>query len=123
VLAALAEVGGWLSIGLGSLVNLVAPGAIVLGGYLAPLAEWLVEDIEREVRMRVLGARWGSCSVLVSTLGEEAAVRGAAAFVLHEILADPGSVRGNGRGSASGARSPGSVVRSRDAPDRSLFDS
>jgi predicted NBD/HSP70 family sugar kinase len=92
VLEALAEVAGWLSIGLGSLVNLFNPSAIVLGGYFAPLAEWLVEGVEREVGVHVLGSRWSSCRVLVSRLGEDAAIRGAAALVLHEVLADPGSV-------------------------------
>jgi predicted NBD/HSP70 family sugar kinase len=97
VLAALAEVGDWLSIGLGSLVNLFSPSAIVLGGYFAPLADWFVDGIESKVGGRVLGGRWSSCRVLVSRLGEEAAVRGAAALVLHDVLADPASV---GRASA-----------------------
>jgi predicted NBD/HSP70 family sugar kinase len=91
-LEALAEVRGWLSIGLGSLANLFNPSAIVLGGYFAPLGEWLVQGIEPDVGVHVLGARWSSCRVLVSRVGEEAAVRGAATLVLHEVLADPGSV-------------------------------
>jgi predicted NBD/HSP70 family sugar kinase len=95
VLQALEEVAGWLSIGLGSLVNLFNPTAIVLGGYFAPLADWLIEGVEREVQVHVLGARWSSCSVIASTLGEEAPVHGAAALVLSEVLADPVSVSGN----------------------------
>jgi predicted NBD/HSP70 family sugar kinase len=95
VLQALEEVAGWLSIGLGSLVNLFNPTAIVLGGYFAPLAEWLIEGVEREVQVHVLGARWSSCRVIASTLGEEAPVHGAAALVLSGVLADPVSVSGN----------------------------
>jgi predicted NBD/HSP70 family sugar kinase len=94
VLAALAEVGGWLSVGLGSLVNVLNPSAVVLGGYFGAFAEWLVEAVDREIEARVLGAQWSSCRTLVSTLGEEAATRGAAALVLHDILADPRSVDG-----------------------------
>ena len=98
VLQALAEVAGWLSIGLGSLVNLFSPTAIVLGGYFAPLAKWLIEGVEREVQVHVLGAKWSSCGVVASTLGEESSVRGAAALVLSEVLADPTSVqRGRAR--------------------------
>lgn len=89
---ALAEVARALATGMTSLANVLSPEAIVLGGYYATLAEWLVPRIEREVAERVLGARWSSCRVLVSTIGEQAAVRGAAAFALHEVLADPTTV-------------------------------
>jgi predicted NBD/HSP70 family sugar kinase len=110
VLEALAEVGGWLSIGLGSLVNLFNPSAIVLGGYFAPLAEWLVEGVEREVGVHVLGARWSGCRVLASRLGEDAPVRGAAARVLHEVIADPASERWSRRAGPVAPAVAGSAV-------------
>jgi predicted NBD/HSP70 family sugar kinase len=90
---ALAEVARALATGMTSLANVLSPEAIVLGGYFATLAEWLVPRIERELADHVLGARWSSCCVLVSELGERAAVRGAAALSLHEVLADPTIVR------------------------------
>jgi predicted NBD/HSP70 family sugar kinase len=102
VLAALAEVAGWLSIGLGTLVNLLNPSAIVLGGYFAPLAEWLVEGIEREVGAHVLATRWSSCRVVPSLLGEDASVRGAAALVLHDVIADPASTAAGRRKASLG---------------------
>ena len=86
---ALGEVARALATGMTSIANVLSPEAIVLGGYYATLAEWLVPRIERELAARVLGARWSSCCVLVSELGERAAVRGAAALSLHEVLADP----------------------------------
>lgn len=86
---ALAEVARWLSIGLASLVNVLSPQAVVLGGYYAEFAEWLVPGIERGLAQHVLGARWSSCPVLVSDLGEEAPVRGAAALSLHEVPQRP----------------------------------
>jgi predicted NBD/HSP70 family sugar kinase len=92
VLAALADVGGWLSVGLVSLVNVLNPSAVVLGGYFAVLAEWLVDAVEAEIEARVLGAQWSACRAVVSKLGDEAPVRGAAALVLHDILANPRSV-------------------------------
>jgi predicted NBD/HSP70 family sugar kinase len=90
---ALNEVARALAAGMTSLANVLSPEAIVLGGYFATLAEWLVPRIERELADHVLGARWSSCQVLVSALGERAAVRGAAALALHEVLADPTIVR------------------------------
>lgn len=85
---ALSEVARWLSMSLASVVNLLSPQAIVLGGYYAEFAEWLVPRIERELS-HVLAARWSSCPVLVSDLGGAAPVRGAAALSLREVLADP----------------------------------
>ncbi len=89
---ALAEVARALAAGLTALANVLSPEAIVLGGYFATFAEWLVPRIERELDDHVLGARWSRCVVLVSELGDQAALRGAAALALHEVLADPASV-------------------------------
>jgi predicted NBD/HSP70 family sugar kinase len=92
-LRALSEVGRALAMGLTSVANVLSPEALVLGGYFALVADWLVPRIERELADHVLGARWSECRVLVSELGEEAAVRGAAALALHEVLANPTAVR------------------------------
>ncbi len=89
---ALSEIARWLSMSLASAVNLLNPQAVVLGGYYAEFADWLVPRIKRELAQHVLGAEWSTCPVLVSDLGGEAAVRGAAALSLHEVLADPAVV-------------------------------
>jgi predicted NBD/HSP70 family sugar kinase len=89
VLAALADSGFWLGVALASVVNLFSPQAIVLGGYFAPIAEWLTPPIERELDARVLGGRRAVPPVMASKLGPEAALRGAAATQLRRILADP----------------------------------
>jgi predicted NBD/HSP70 family sugar kinase len=88
-LAALADCGRWLGIALGSVVNLLSPQTIVLGGYFAPISEWLKPPIERELAARVLGGATAVPPVLPSILGPEAAVRGAAATQLRRVLADP----------------------------------
>lgn len=88
-LAALADCGFWLGVALASVVNLFSPQAIVLGGYFAPIAPWLKPAIERELDARVLGGRRAVPPVVPSTLGPEAALRGAAATQLRRILADP----------------------------------
>lgn len=90
---ALVDAARWLSIGLAALVNLFDPEAVIIGGYFAPLAEWMVPRIQRELSTRVLGARWSSYRLLVSALGGDAAVRGAAALSLHEIMANPLAVK------------------------------
>jgi predicted NBD/HSP70 family sugar kinase len=88
-LAALEDSGGWLGVALGSVVNLLSPQTIVLGGYFAPLAPWLRPAIERELEARVLGGPAAVPPVLPSSLGPEAAMRGAAATQLRRVLVDP----------------------------------
>ncbi len=90
---ALAEVSRWLSMALTSVVNMLSPQAIVLGGHFADLGEWLVPRMERELQHNVLGAQWSKCRVLLSELGNKAVVRGAAALALQQVLADPTIVR------------------------------
>jgi predicted NBD/HSP70 family sugar kinase len=91
-LAALAEAGRWLGIGVASAANLLNPGGVVIGGYFATLAPWLAQGLERQLADHVLSARWDLPSVVTSELGGEAAVRGAAGAALRRVYADPGLV-------------------------------
>src|SRR5918992_6342764 len=88
-LAALRDAGRWLGIGIASAANLLNFQAVVLGGFFAQLATWLASPIARELERHVLASDWAVPRVLPSTLGPEAAVRGAAALSLRRILADP----------------------------------
>jgi predicted NBD/HSP70 family sugar kinase len=90
-LAALSDVATWLSLSLVSLANLLSPEAIILGGYYAEIAPWLVPRIESDLQ-RSLSAPWSTCRVLVSELGRDAAIRGAAGLTLHDVLDDPTTV-------------------------------
>ncbi len=98
VLATLRHVGRTLGIGVATLVNLLNPEAIVLGGYFTQVAEWLVPEIEAEVNRRMIAGEWSDFRILVSRLEGQSAVRGAAALSLRAVLADPeavGAVRRN----------------------------
>lgn len=77
---ALSQVGHTLGIAIASLANLLDPEAVLLGGYFAPLTEWLREPIEAELQTRALAGRRARCRVLAAELGGEAAVRGAVAL-------------------------------------------
>ena len=87
--AILDRAGRWLGLGLGAVVNLLRPQAIVLGGHLGVLAPWLIPAIERELTFRVIGASAIPPAVLASQLGGDAAVRGAAAVPLRRVRASP----------------------------------
>ena len=84
--AALTTAGTALGIALAGVVNVLDAGTIVLGGIYAPLAPWLTEALEASLRRQVLAARARSLQVRVSGLGPDAAVRGAAAWVVQDTL-------------------------------------
>jgi predicted NBD/HSP70 family sugar kinase len=90
-LGALRDAGSWLGIGIASAANLLNFQAVVLGGFFAQLATWLAAPIAHELETHVLASQWGVPRLLPSTLGPEAAVRGAAAQSLRRVLTDPAS--------------------------------
>ncbi|MFK3979812.1 ROK family protein [Micromonospora sp. NPDC050397] len=92
VSAAVAEVGRWLGLGGAILVNLVNPRVIVLGGYFATLAQWLVPAARPELDRLVVAGRAAHCRFVASDLGFTAAARGAAGVVVDRVIADPTSV-------------------------------
>jgi predicted NBD/HSP70 family sugar kinase len=88
-LAALQEAGRWLGIAIASAANLLNFQAVVLGGSFGQLSTWLAAPLARELEIHVLASDWAVPRVLPSTLGPEAAVRGAAAQSLRRVLSDP----------------------------------
>lgn len=70
-----------------SVLNVIDIHAVVLGGVYTRFAPWLVPPVTRELHRRV-SAPWTSVAVLESGLGDDAAVRGAAGSVVHDVLAN-----------------------------------
>jgi predicted NBD/HSP70 family sugar kinase len=92
VLEVLGDAGRWLGVGVASAANLLNPGGVVVGGYFATLAPWLMPGLREELDERVLSAEWDAPRIVTSALGAEAAVRGASAQALRRVFADPGLV-------------------------------
>ncbi|GAB3484521.1 ROK family protein [Nocardiopsis coralliicola] len=90
--AAVARVGEYLGTGMAGVVNVVDPDTVVLGGMFAPLAPWIAEPFAAALLPQTIAARWAPPRVEVSTLGPDAAVRGAAGLGIAELLADPARV-------------------------------
>lgn len=89
-LAALTEAGAALGIALASIVNVLDPEAIVLGGWMTPFSSWLLPAVRAELERRVLAfGRGGRCELRTAQHGAQAAVRGGAIAGLHAVLADP----------------------------------
>src|SRR5581483_758942 len=82
VRAALAECGTCLGYAVAILVDLLNPAAVLLGGYYAPLARWLLPPLQRRVGTLAAAPDASGVQIAASTLGYEAAASGGAALAL-----------------------------------------
>ncbi|MZE75540.1 ROK family protein, partial [Streptomyces sp. SID5475] len=82
--------GAALGTALAGVVNLLDPETIVLGGALTELSPWLLPAAERELRRHVADpTRAAHGEIVVSGLGRDAALLGAAQSVVQDVLDDP----------------------------------
>jgi predicted NBD/HSP70 family sugar kinase len=81
-----------LGIGLAGVVNLLDPDTIILGGTYSSLVPWLVKPLKETLARQVIAAEWRPLEVRPSSLGPDAAVRGAACWIIQRVLAGPASV-------------------------------
>ncbi|MDV9193593.1 ROK family protein, partial [Streptomyces sp. SR27] len=89
-LAALAEAGRMLGRALSGAVNLLDPEAVVLGGIYPQLMPWLAPALTEELSARVVSGLWSPATDRLRPASTATdASRGAAALVLHDVLADP----------------------------------
>jgi predicted NBD/HSP70 family sugar kinase len=88
-LAALAHVGRWLGIGLGSLVNVLNPRIIVLGGLYARTYPFVRDVLEAELAAHSLPAPRAQVRIVPARLGIDAPLVGAAELAFEPLLADP----------------------------------
>ncbi|MDQ7809336.1 ROK family protein [Amycolatopsis sp. A133] len=79
------ELGVALGVALSTVVDVLDPDVVVLGGYFAELAEWLVEPVRVELAARPLG----QARVVPSELGLKAPLRGAAHLAAERLFANP----------------------------------
>lgn len=86
-LDAVADAGRHLGVALASVITLLDPTAIVLGGAFATLAPWLSAATAASVSHHTGAVE--PPRLLVSGLGSDAAVRGAAGTVVRRVIADP----------------------------------
>jgi predicted NBD/HSP70 family sugar kinase len=88
-LSALDTAGRALGGALASAVNLVDPGAIVLGGIFSPLAPWIRPAVEAVLGEGAGVLRTAVPAVVASELAGNAAVLGAAGVVIERVIGDP----------------------------------
>jgi predicted NBD/HSP70 family sugar kinase len=88
-LAAVGKAGRLVGVALASVTNLLDPDAVVLGGVFAALAPWLQPAVAE-----ALAAHAAKPELLISSLGPDAAVRGAAGSVVRRVIDDPATFLG-----------------------------
>jgi len=88
-LAALAESGRWLGIGLAGLVNVFNPTCISLGGLFARIFPYVREAVVRELDSRAMPAPRAMVELTTALLGANTLLLGAAELALASTLYDP----------------------------------
>ncbi|MEO7261340.1 MAG: ROK family protein [Jatrophihabitantaceae bacterium] len=99
-LVAVAQAGSALGVGLASLLNVMDLPTVVLGGMYARLFKAITPSLTIQLNRRVLSPR-GAGQLCRSSLGIDAAVRGAAGAVLDRALRDPAGIPEQGSLSGS----------------------
>lgn len=72
----------YLALGIGNILNIVNPEAIILGGGVALAGEFLFERVRKQLINYALPVTLDGLKILGSTLGNDAGVKGASALVL-----------------------------------------
>jgi hypothetical protein len=65
---------------------------IVIGGYFASLAQWLLPHAQDQLQRLVVAAPAAQCRFVASTLSFGVASRGAASMVINHIIDDPTAI-------------------------------
>ncbi|MBP1633145.1 MAG: hypothetical protein H6Q11_1433 [Acidobacteria bacterium] len=88
-LVAIAEVGRWLGLGIGNLINLFNPEVVVLGGLYHRFFRFLEASVTQGARSQALDAPWADTRIVPSGLGMDATLVGAGELALSGTIADP----------------------------------
>ncbi|GGX97263.1 ROK family protein [Streptomyces fructofermentans] len=87
--AALHDVGDWLGIAVGGLVNILNPRTVIFGGTLREVFLGSAAQIRSRINSHALGAAREHLRLRVGELGDDAVLVGAAELAFSEILVGP----------------------------------
>lgn len=82
----LKEAGYYLGTGIASMINLLNPGAVIVGGSLMAAQDIILPEIKKQVQKRALPVSRNSVKILSDKQGLEAGARGAGTAVLEELF-------------------------------------
>lgn len=93
-LSALDEVGRWLGLGIGNLINTFNPDLVVIGGIYSDLFPYLEEAVRKGAAESALEAPAAMAEIRRGELGVTAPSIGATELILSELIANPATFRG-----------------------------
>jgi glucokinase len=76
------ETGYYIGLGVASVVNLISPEKVVIGGGVALSGELILDPIRRAARANGIKTLMDACEIVEATLGDEAGIYGAAGLIL-----------------------------------------
>jgi predicted NBD/HSP70 family sugar kinase len=85
----LADSGRWLGIGVATLVNMLNPRLLIVGGEGVQAGEWRFGPMREAIRAHVFNGLADELEILIEPSGDEAWARGAACVVLGELFTSP----------------------------------
>jgi predicted NBD/HSP70 family sugar kinase len=85
----LRELGRWIGVGAANLANLFDPQVIILGGYFASLADWILPAAREALEAGTLARPGDNLHLATSTLGFTAAAQGGAIHAIERVMSDP----------------------------------
>jgi len=92
------QAGYFLGIGLGTLINMLNPDKIILGGGVMKSAALLLKPAVKEASQRSFKASFSCCQILKARLGNKAGIIGSAAWAKDNLSRSAFSRQGKGRG-------------------------
>ena len=85
----LADAGRWVGIGISTLVNLLNPQMVIVGGEGVQAGKWRLDPMQEAIREHVFDGLADSLEIVIEPLGDETWARGAATLVLGELFKSP----------------------------------
>ncbi|MBD2260700.1 ROK family protein [Pseudanabaena sp. FACHB-2040] len=79
------QYGRHLGAGLASLIYIVTPEAVILGGGISAGARWFLPTVKAEIEQRVLPSSRENLQILIAELGNQAGIVGAARLALQTL--------------------------------------
>ena len=85
----LADSGHWLGMGIATLVNILNPQLVIVGGEGVRAGEWRFEPMREAIREHAFDGLADDLNIVIEPAGDETWARGAACVVLGEIFKPP----------------------------------